>query len=59
MEFTWQFKTWMLLSVLRLTPRKWSELLKDMGHRMPQDAEEYELVKRHLEREKVLEKQVL
>ena len=30
---SWLFKSWMLMSLLRLSPSKWSEYLKDMGHR--------------------------
>lgn len=59
MDFTWRFTTWMLSSILRLIPRKWSELFKDMGRRMSRDTEGYETVKNLLEREKLLEKQIL
>ena len=44
----------MLLSVLRLTPKKWIEILKGCGRRMPRDLHEYEVVKRMLLRENVL-----
>lgn len=56
--FTYQFKTWMLLSVPQLTPRKWSEPLKHMQHRMPLDKRVHHLVKAGLEREKRLKKHV-
>ncbi len=48
----------MLLSVLRLGTKNWPELLKDMDHRVPHAVEEYEVVKRSLCRERIMENQV-
>ena len=48
----------MLLSVLRLTPKKWADLLKDNDHKMPTDAAEFTKVKKALARERIFEEQV-
>ena len=53
-----QFKTWMLFSLLRLSPRRWADLLKDMSHRFPRNEQEYALVKETILREKALEENV-
>ena len=58
LHFSWQFRSWMLLSILRLTTKKWMELLKEIGHRMPQNAEEYQGVKDILLRERALESSI-
>ena len=55
---SFQFRTWMLLSLLRLLPKKWSELLKECGRRLPRDEPEYQLVKSVLIREKAIEDNV-
>ena len=49
MNFSYGFQAWMLLSVLRLTPKTWSELLKDLGHRMPANKEEFTRMLRALQ----------
>ena len=45
----------MLLSSLQLAPRKWSELLKDIGHRLPQTRDEYIELQAAILRERTLE----
>ena len=45
LRFSWQFRSWMLLSILRLTTKTWMDLLKEIGHRMPKGEEEYNGVK--------------
>ena len=55
---SYPFRAWMLLSLLRLNPRKWSEYLKDMGHRFPRTMEEYQNMKDNIVREKTLESQM-
>ena len=52
------FQSWMLLSLLQLTPRKWSDLLKELGHRLPNSREEYVRLQEDILREKVLENSV-
>ena len=49
----------MLLSLLRLPSRKWTELLKDMNHHFPRNQEQYKELQRMILREKALESQVL
>ena len=55
---SFQFRSWMLLALLRLNPKQWSEYLKDMGHRFPRDESEYRALQAHIVREKTLETQV-
>eukprot|EP00971_Amphidinium_carterae_P020495 403564-Amphidinium_carterae.1 len=45
----------MLLSVLRLSTRRWMELLERMGHTFPQDEPAYRRMEQLLIRENVLE----
>ena len=35
------FQSWMSLSLLQFSPRKWAEPLKDLEHRLPRIREEY------------------
>ena len=49
------FRSWMLLSLLQLPPKAWSEYLRDMNHRFPRNHVEYELLKRRILRERCLE----
>ena len=35
LAISYPFRAWMLLSLMRLPARKWSEYLKEMGHRFP------------------------
>lgn len=52
------FRTWMLLSLLRLPPKKWSEYLKDLGHRLPRNEQEYQHLQSAIVRENTLEQNV-
>lgn len=52
------FQSWMLLFLLQLTPRKWSDLLKVIGHRLPNSMAEYVKLQQDMLREKVLENSV-
>ena len=45
----------MLLSLLQLPPKAWSEYLRDMNHRFPRNQIEYELLKRRILRGRSLE----
>jgi len=50
---SYQFRSWMLLALLRLPPTKWAVYLKDMGHRFPRDDAEYKLMQNAIIRERV------
>ena len=52
------FRTWMLLSLLRLPPKKWSERQKYTGHRFPRNHREYKQLQNTVICEKTLETQV-
>ena len=52
---SYPFRTWMLLSLLRLSPKKWAEYLKDMGHRFPRALAEYTALQQLIVREKSIE----
>ena len=58
LQISYSFRTWMIMALLRFTPRKWVELLKDMGHRFPRNHEEYKSLQNAIVREKSLEYQV-
>ena len=49
------FRSWMLLSLLQLPPKTWSEYLRDMNHRFLRNQIEYEPLKRRILRERSLE----
>ena len=59
LQISFPFKSWMLLSLLRLPSRKWTELLKDMNHHFPRNQEQYKELQRMILRERALESQVL
>ena len=48
----------MLLRVLRLTPKKWFEILNDNNHKTPDTPDQFEAIKRAIFRERVFEQQV-
>jgi hypothetical protein len=48
------FRSWMLLSLLRLPGKKWAEYLKDMGHKFPRTQEQYQLMQSEIVRERTL-----
>ena len=58
LNISFAFRTWMIMALLRLPPRKWVELLKDMQHRFPRNHEEYKSLQNTIVREKSLEYQV-
>ena len=49
------FPSWMLLSLLQLPPKAWSEYRRDLNHRFSRNQIEYELLKRRIPRERSLE----
>lgn len=51
------FHSWMFLSLLRLAPTRWSEHLKDMGHRFPREAQEHRALQQSIVRESTLAEQ--
>lgn len=55
LELSITFQSWMLLSLLQLPAKKWSELLKDLHHRLPRTRVEYVDLQQSILREKVLE----
>ena len=55
---SYQFRTWMLLSLLRLHPKRWAEILKECGRRLPKTQEEYNQVKSILDRDSAIESTV-
>ena len=48
------FRSWMLLSLLRLPGKKWAEYLKDMGHRFPRTQDQYQHMQTEIVRERTL-----
>ena len=58
LQISWPFKSWMLLTLLRLPARKWTELLKDMDHHFPRTEEQYQELQQMILREKALEAQI-
>jgi hypothetical protein len=48
------FRSWMLLSLLRLPGKKWAEYLKDMGHRFPRTQIQYQQMQTEIVRERTL-----
>ena len=55
LDFSVTFQAWMLLFLLQLFAEKWSELLKDFQHRLPQNMQEHLDLQQGIVREKVLE----
>ena len=49
------FQSWMLLSLLQLPPCHWTDLLKDLGHRLPNIRQEYLTLQRTIFKERILE----
>ena len=58
LELSITFQAWMLLSLLQLPAKKWSELLKDVQHRLPRTRQEYIALQQSILREKVLENSI-
>ena len=55
---SYPLRAWMLLSLLRLIPKKRSEYLEDMGHNFPRTLEDHQEMKDNIVREKTLESSV-
>ena len=55
---SYPFRSWMLLSLMRMSPKRWSECLKDLGHRFPKTEIEYKNMQNAIVRERTLEIQV-
>ena len=49
---------WMLLALLQLPAKRWSELLEDFHHRLPRNLVEYVEFEQAILREKVLENSI-
>ena len=58
LEINIQFRSFMLLSLLRLPAKKWVEYLKEMGHRLPGTQQEYNTMKAFIIRERQLAAEV-
>ena len=58
MDFSYEFRTWVHLSGLRLSPTTWRTIVKDIGHRMAADEDKFFEVRQALIRERVLGNQV-
>jgi len=58
LDISYPLRAWMVLALLRLPPKKWSEYLKDMGHRFPKTPDEYRTMQEAIIRERTLENQV-
>ena len=55
LDLSWSFRAWILLSVLRLQPKKWADLLDKLGHRFPHTQQEFQHLCQILLREHNLE----
>ena len=55
---SYPFRTWMLLCLLRLPPKKWLEYLKDFGHILPRNEQMYQHVQTTMLKEEILLKTV-
>ena len=55
LNIEWPFRSWMLMSILRLPAKKWTELLKEAGHVLPRTEAAYTQMKQVLCRERALE----
>ena len=58
LDISYPFRAWMLMALLRLLAKKWTEYLKEMGHRFPRTSHEYKSMQDAIVREKTLETQV-
>ena len=58
LAISYPFRAWMLLSLLRISPKKWADYLKEMGHRFPRTEQQYKLMQENIVRERTLETQV-
>ena len=51
LELSITFQSWMLLSLLQLLAKKWSELLNDMHHRFPRNRAKHAKLQQSIFRE--------
>ena len=49
------YQSWMRLSLLQFAPRRWADLLKDVGHRLPTTRAEHVNLQRARFRERIFE----
>eukprot|EP00971_Amphidinium_carterae_P338489 6475850-Amphidinium_carterae.2 len=54
LQISWAFRSWILFSVLRLSAKRWAELLERLGHRFPRNEQQYRQLELMLQRETVL-----
>eukprot|EP00971_Amphidinium_carterae_P267164 5299901-Amphidinium_carterae.1 len=54
LQISWSFRSWILFTVLRLSAKKWADLLERIGHRFPRTEAEYRQLEMLLQRETVL-----
>ena len=54
-QISYEVRSFLFMCILPLTQIKWSEYLKECGHRMPRNAAEYQAMQEHIVREKTLE----
>eukprot|EP00971_Amphidinium_carterae_P212838 4224233-Amphidinium_carterae.1 len=55
LQISWSFKSWILLSVLRLPSKRWMDILEKLGHTFPQNEAAYRHLEQLLIRENVLD----
>ena len=55
---SYPFRAWMVLSLLRLPPKRWAEILKECGRRLPRNEAEYTAMKTNLLRDRSIEDNV-
>ena len=51
---SYPFRSWMLLSLLRLSGKKWADYLKELGHHFPRTLAEYQKMQQDIIRERTL-----
>eukprot|EP00971_Amphidinium_carterae_P030245 595107-Amphidinium_carterae.1 len=55
LHISWAFRAWLMMSVLRLPPRKWSQFLDRCNNRIPRTEQEYRQLEELILREHTLE----
>eukprot|EP00971_Amphidinium_carterae_P351093 6491908-Amphidinium_carterae.1 len=55
LDLSWQFKSWIILSILRVPAKKWAEVLEKLNHQFPRSEDEFTQLKQYLLREHKLE----
>ena len=51
LQLSYSFRSWILLSILRLPAKRWSELLEKLGHSFPRDEAQYRQLEQFLLRD--------